>query len=63
MCRTDRASVAPVPYSYGVGLGALFVSCSYNMAALPNVCRLGYAVVSGAHVKHVVGAWKLMEQP
>ena len=47
MCRTDRASVAPVPYSYGVGLGALFVSCSYNMAALPNVCRLGYAVVSG----------------
>ena len=28
-CRTDRVSVAPVPCSNGVGLGALFESYSF----------------------------------
>ena len=47
MYRIGRASVVPVPYSYGVGQGALFASCSLIVTLLFNICRLGYAVVSG----------------
>ena len=44
---TGRASVVPVPRSYGAGLGALFVCCSLVVLVLFNICRLGDAVVSG----------------
>ena len=56
--RTGRASVVPVPCSYGVGLGALFVCCSLVVSVLFDICRLGDAVVSGpretrlAHSRH-----------
>ena len=47
MCRTGQASFVPVLYSYGVGLGVLFAPRSLVVTALFNICRLGYAVVSG----------------
>ena len=47
MYRTGRASTVPVPCSYGVSLGVLFAPRSLVVTALFNICRLGYAVVSG----------------
>ena len=47
MYRIGRASTVPVPCSYGVGLGVLFASRSLIVTASFNICRLGYAVVSG----------------
>ena len=45
--RTGRASTVPVPCSYGVGLGVLFVSRSLIVPSVCNICRLGDTVVSG----------------
>ena len=45
--RTGRASTVPVPCSYGVGLGVLFVSRSLIVTSVRNICRLGDAFVSG----------------